>query len=44
MTQLKNLKKIAALCVLMAFSVNAAFAGGGLTGGATEFTQIANNA
>ncbi|MDR0649260.1 MAG: P-type conjugative transfer protein TrbJ [Synergistaceae bacterium] len=39
----KNLKKIAALCVLCCFAANAAFAGGGLTGGATEITQLMNN-
>jgi len=43
MTKLKNLKKIAALCVLCCFAANAAFAGGGLTGGATEITQLMNN-
>jgi P-type conjugative transfer protein TrbJ len=32
------------LCVLFCFAANAALAGGGMTGGATEFTQIANNA
>jgi P-type conjugative transfer protein TrbJ len=32
------------LCVLFCFAANAALAGGGLGGGATEITQIANNA
>jgi P-type conjugative transfer protein TrbJ len=32
------------LCVLFCFAANAAFGGGGMTGGATEMTQIANNA
>ncbi|MDR1508714.1 MAG: P-type conjugative transfer protein TrbJ [Synergistaceae bacterium] len=41
---MRKLKRITALCVLFCFSVNAAFAGGGLTGGATEITQILNNA
>jgi P-type conjugative transfer protein TrbJ len=37
-------KILACLCVLFCFAANAALAGGGVTGGATEFTQIANNA
>jgi P-type conjugative transfer protein TrbJ len=32
------------LCVSFCFAANAALAGGGLGGGATEFTQLANNA
>ena len=32
------------LCVLFCFATNAALAGSGMTGGATEVTQIANNA
>ncbi|MDR0653534.1 MAG: P-type conjugative transfer protein TrbJ [Synergistaceae bacterium] len=43
MTREKNLKRIVALCVLCCFITNAAFAGGGLTGGATEITQLMNN-
>ena len=37
-------KKIAVLCVLCVFAVTAAHAGGGLGGGATEATQMMNNA
>ena len=40
----RNVKTMICLCVLSCFTANAALAGGGLTGGATEFTQIANNA
>jgi P-type conjugative transfer protein TrbJ len=35
--------KIIALCLAFCFAANAAFAGGGLTGGATEITQLLNN-
>jgi P-type conjugative transfer protein TrbJ len=38
------MKAVAALCVLFCFSANALFAGGGLGGGATEVTQMMNNA
>jgi P-type conjugative transfer protein TrbJ len=41
---LRKLKRITAFCVLCVFAVSAAHAGGGLGGGATEMTQIANNA
>jgi P-type conjugative transfer protein TrbJ len=37
-------KVFVCLCVLFCFAANAALAGGGLGGGATEMTQIANNA
>ena len=36
--------KFICLCVLFCFAANIALAGGGMTGGATEMTQIANNA
>jgi P-type conjugative transfer protein TrbJ len=41
---MRKLKKITALCLLFVFAANAAAAGGGISGGATELTQIANNA
>ena len=44
MKEAKNTKAVAALCVLFCFSANALFAGGGLSGGATEVTQMMNNA
>jgi P-type conjugative transfer protein TrbJ len=40
----KRITAVAALCVLFCFSANALFAGGGLGGGATEITQMMNNA
>jgi P-type conjugative transfer protein TrbJ len=36
--------RIISLCLALCFAANAAFAGGGLSGGATEMTQLANNA
>ena len=39
----RNVKTLVCLCVLFCFAANAAFAGGGLTGGATEVTQLMNN-
>ena len=41
---MKKTGKIIALCLLYCFAVNAAYAGGGATGGATEVTQLLNNA
>jgi P-type conjugative transfer protein TrbJ len=41
---MKNMKAVTTLCVLFCFSANALFAGGGLSGGATEVTQMMNNA
>ncbi|MDR1508703.1 MAG: P-type conjugative transfer protein TrbJ [Synergistaceae bacterium] len=41
---MRKLKQITALCVLFCLTANTALAGGGLTGGATEMTQLANNA
>ena len=40
---MKKLKKTIALCLICCFAANAAYAGGGLTGGATEITQLLNN-
>ncbi|MDR3355346.1 MAG: P-type conjugative transfer protein TrbJ [Synergistaceae bacterium] len=41
----QRLKTVIALCVMFCFAADAALAGGGgLTGGATEMTQLANNA
>ena len=39
----RNVKALVCLCVLFCFAANAALAGGGLTGGATEITQLMNN-
>ncbi|MDR1508106.1 MAG: P-type conjugative transfer protein TrbJ [Synergistaceae bacterium] len=44
MKALQRSKSILALCVMFCLASNAALAGGGLTGGATEMTQLANNA
>ncbi|MCL2010626.1 MAG: P-type conjugative transfer protein TrbJ [Synergistaceae bacterium] len=41
---MRKANRIIALCLLCCFTVNTAYAGGGVTGGATEFTQIMNNA
>jgi P-type conjugative transfer protein TrbJ len=41
---MQKLKHITALCALFCLVANTALAGGGLGGGATEMTQIANNA
>jgi P-type conjugative transfer protein TrbJ len=41
---MKGMKAVFALVVLFCFSANALFAGGGLSGGATEVTQMMNNA
>ena len=42
---MRKLNKIIALCLMCCFAVNTACAGGGgLTGGATEMTQMLNNA
>ncbi|MDR1020600.1 MAG: P-type conjugative transfer protein TrbJ [Synergistaceae bacterium] len=41
---MRKLKKVIALSLLFCLAANAAYAGGGLTGGATEITQLANNA
>jgi P-type conjugative transfer protein TrbJ len=43
MKALQRSKTIIALCVLFCFAANAVHAGGGLTGGATEITQLLNN-
>ena len=40
---MRKKNKIIALCLLFCFAVNAAYAGGGLSGGATEMTQMMNN-
>jgi P-type conjugative transfer protein TrbJ len=40
---MKKLKKTIALCLICCFAANAAYAGGGITGGATEATQLMNN-
>ena len=40
---MKKLKMTIAICLLCCFAVNAAYAGGGLTGVATEVTQLMNN-
>ena len=40
---MKKLKKTIALCLICCFFANAAYAGGGLTGVATEVTQLLNN-
>lgn len=45
MRALKKSQVVVVLCILFCFSANALFAGGGgMTGGATEMTQLANNA
>ncbi|MDR0411010.1 MAG: hypothetical protein LBH75_03455, partial [Treponema sp.] len=44
MEKTRSIKTVAALAVLFCFSANALFAGGGLSGGATEMTQMMNNA
>ena len=41
---MRRLNRVIALCLLCCFAVNAAYAGGGVTGGATEITQLMNNA
>jgi P-type conjugative transfer protein TrbJ len=41
---MRKTNKVIAFCVLCFFAVSSAHAGGGLGGGATEMTQIANNA
>jgi P-type conjugative transfer protein TrbJ len=40
---MRKLKKTIALCLLCCLAANAAYAGGGITGGATEITQLMNN-
>jgi P-type conjugative transfer protein TrbJ len=40
---MRKLKRTIALCLLCCLTANAAFAGGGITGGATEITQLMNN-
>jgi P-type conjugative transfer protein TrbJ len=41
---MKQLKLLVALCLVSGLLVGSVNAGGGMTGGATEFTQLANNA
>jgi P-type conjugative transfer protein TrbJ len=41
---MKKFKKTIAVCLVCCFVAGAAYAGGGLGGGATEITQLANNA
>jgi P-type conjugative transfer protein TrbJ len=41
---MKRLKFLIALCLISGLCVGSVNAGGGITGGATEFTQLANNA
>jgi len=41
---MRKLNKIIALCLLFCFLTNAVYAGGGITGGAREITQLMNNA
>jgi hypothetical protein len=41
---MKQMKLLLVLCLVSGLLVGGVNAGGGMTGGATEFTQLANNA
>lgn len=43
MTRFEFLRGAAAAAITLPFMTRSAFAGGGLTGGATEYTQMLNN-